>query len=348
MLIAGAAPRLPYTSLDAAITASAFAQSALQILRMARKQKLITPQVTSKRFRWASVEGRVRALDMLAAERFANYNVSVMTPEWWAENVKDCYSKLLATCRVCERVCRTSAITDLQQGQSFGCCCNGGVPWAGEAGRAQALKMLAAERFANYDVSAMTPEWWAENVKDCYSKLLATCRVCERVCRTSAITDLQQGQSFECLCRNKTERKLHAWLRQEYSTVAFQVPGCINPATGRTLRFDFGLQFPRRLVFVELDGRIGHFGRDFRGEESLDHVKRDFFKESWALAKHHSVVRVLQEDVWFDLGDWPEYLRTSILRAQESPRVCCPPASEYLQGVYASLRSALSSGATSL
>ena len=392
---------------------------------MARKRKLITPQVTSKRIRWASIEGRERALDrlaeerfanydvsamtqdwweenvkdcyskllatcrvcehvcrtsqisdlqqgqsfgcwcngrvpwageagraqalkMLAAERFANYDVSAMTPEWWKENVKDCYSKLLATCRVCEHVCRTSQISDLQQGQSFGCWCNGRVPWAGEAGRAQALKMLAAERFANYDVSAMTPEWWKENIKDCHSKLLATCRVCERVCRTTRISDLQQGGSFGCLCRNKTERKLHGWLLQEYRMVAFQVPGCINPATGRTLPFDFGLRLPRRLVLVELDGRIGHFGRDFRGVENLDHAKRDFFKESWALAQQHSVVRVLQEDVWFDRGDWQGYLQQSISRAQESPQVCCPPASEYLAGVYTSLRSAPSSGATSL
>ena len=184
--------------------------------------------------------------------------------------------------------------------------------------------MLSAERFANYDISAMTPEWWKENIKDCYSKLLATCRACEHVCRTSQITSLQQGGSFGCLCRNKTERKLHAWLLKEYGTVAFQVPGCINPATGRTLPFDFGLQLPRRVVLVELDGNIGHFGVDFRGEENLDHAQRDLFKESWALAQRHSVVRVLQEDVWFDRNHWKEYLRRSIVSAEESPQVCCP------------------------
>ena len=383
---------------------------------MPRKRKLITSHVISKRIRWGSVEGRARALDLLAAERFANYDVSAMTPEWWRENIKDCYSKLLATCRVCEHVCRTSTITNLQKGQSFACWCGGTVPWTGNTGYSQALKMLASERFANYNVSAMTPEWWAENVKNCYSKLLATCRVCkhvcrttsinhlqqghnftcwcsgtvpwtgnacysqalkmltaerfanydfsamtpewwaknvtgvtsrvlatcrvcEHVCRTTSINSLQQGGSFGCLCRNKTEKKLHAWLLQEYRMVAFQVPGCINPATGRTLPFDFGLQLPRRLVLVELDGHLGHFGRGFRGKETLDHAQRDLFKESWALAQQHSVVRVLQEDVWFDRNDWKEYLRRSIVSAEESQQVCCPPASEYSSGVYASLRS---------
>jgi len=93
---------------------------------------------------------------MLAEERFANYDLSAMTPQWWNENVTGALSKLLVTCRVCKHVCRTTQISNLQQGQSFGCWCNGSVPWTGEVGYAHALEMLAEERFEDYDLSAMT------------------------------------------------------------------------------------------------------------------------------------------------------------------------------------------------
>jgi hypothetical protein len=93
------------------------------------------------------------------------------------------------------------------------------------------------------------------------------------------------------------------------------------------------------LVIVELDGPIGHFGFDFRGEENHDHARRDLQKETWALSQQISVVRVLQEDVWKDYNDWKRYLQKNIADAEIIVRVYHPPTIEYTGGIYAALRS---------
>jgi very-short-patch-repair endonuclease len=137
------------------------------------------------------------------------------------------------------------------------------------------------------------------------------------------------------------------WLKQTYGeeTVTYQVPGCINPQTNRSLPFDFGIVDPvsSRRVLVELDGRIGHFGMDFHGNETQEHALRDLYKEHWAVSHGHSVVRVLQEDVWFNCSDWQGYLKESIYHALAGsiPTVFCPKGMpEYASGIYAELRKA--------
>jgi hypothetical protein len=99
----------------------------------------------------------------------------------------------------------------------------------------------------------------------------------------------------------------------------------------------------RTNVLLELDGTIGHFGKDFYGNETRDHALRDLLKERWVLSQGHSVVRVLQTDAWHDRSDWQSYLKQSISAASASstPKVFCPESAvEHTSGVYAELRAA--------
>ena len=47
--------------------------------------------------------------------------------------------------------------------------------------------------------------------------------------------------------------------------------------------------------------------------------ERDLLKEKWAIDKGLSVVRVLQEDVWYDRVGWKEHVTESITKARTRP-----------------------------
>jgi uncharacterized protein YggL (DUF469 family) len=296
---------------------------------------------------WAGEAGRSRVMRILSDERFARFDASSMTQAWWDANVSGQASKLIVTCRDCGWLCDTTCIASLQQGHEFRCVCNGCASWAGEAGRSRIMRILSNERFARYDVSAMTPEWWDANVCGGASKLLATCRDCGWVCNTTCVQYIQHGRSFGCACKNKTEALLLRWLKQAYGedNVQYQVKGCVNHPTNRPLPFDYSVIDPvtSRCVLLELDGPIGHFGKDWHRQESTEQAERDFIKEQWALSQGCSVVRVLQKDVWLEHSDWRGHLKQSISSALASsfPSVFYPrDAPEYTSGIYAELRSA--------
>jgi hypothetical protein len=282
---------------------------------------------------WVSLIGRDRMLRLIA-EKHPGVDASPMTEEWWLCYIVDKNSKLLVICRLCNHLCDTSSIKHIQRGQGFGCQCG---TWAGLFGRDRMLKLIA-EKHPHIDASLMTEEWWLRYIVDKNSKLLVVCRVCEHRCDTSMINDIRKGGGFGCLCRHKTEAKLCLWLSRRFGEVQCQAGECYNAATGRRLPFDFAINMSSRVIFVELDGNIGHFGVGFRGEETRIVAERDLMKERWALEKDHSVVRVLQTSVWTDADDWDAYLLRALWSASLRPRIIHPAAPQYYRGIYAELR----------
>jgi hypothetical protein len=285
---------------------------------------------------WSTLAGRERMLKIIE-ERHPDVDASQMAEEWWLHQIVGAHSKLLVVCRKCEHRCDTSSISSIQQDRGFGCLCNGGVSWSTLAGRERMLKIIE-ERHPDVDASIMTEGWWRCHIVDCHSKLLVVCRKCEHRCDTSQITDIQQGQGFGCFCRHKTEAKLRRWLESHFGEVRRRVGECYSAATGRRLPFDFAMS--SRVIFVELDGNIGHFGVGFRGEETRAVAERDLMKERWALENDHSVVRVLQTSVWADTDDWEAYLLWALRSASLGPKILHPAAPQYDLGIYAELRAA--------
>jgi hypothetical protein len=102
---------------------------------------------------WCSEIGRARCLALIE-DRGLNVDTSSMTKEWWAANVEGNQSNLLVICRDCGYTC-TSRIASIQQGHNFGCFCNGGMLWNGQAGRVRCLALIE-ERGLNVDALQMT------------------------------------------------------------------------------------------------------------------------------------------------------------------------------------------------
>ena len=99
-------------------------------------------------------------------------------------------------------------------------------------------------------------------------------------------------------------------------------------------------------VIIELDG-AWHFvpfrrKQDMISLEKFDgYSRRDLLKEEWATKNKLPIIRVLQEDVWKDRGDWRGYVMRNInmILNGDIPRfVITPLRAEYESGVYRALR----------
>lgn len=103
-------------------------------------------------------------------------------------------------------------------------------------------------------------------------------------------------------CVNRTETVLYDFLLQSYKVKSqARFDWCKNPTTKRLLPFDFVIE--KYKILIELDG-AQHF-RQVSNWKTPEHIKRiDVFKMKLALENGYSVVRMKQEDVYYNTIDW--------------------------------------------
>ncbi len=137
------------------------------------------------------------------------------------------------------------------------------------------------------------------------------------------------------LCANKTEKKLYDALRAVDANVAYQA----QFDWSRQYRYDF---FIRPNILIELDGPQ-HFVPVRSWKSGFDVCDTDVKKEELATQHGFFVIRVLQDDVWNDVGDWKCFLDTSISKCGDSlpAAVFTPDRKQYASGIYRRLRSAV-------
>ena len=113
------------------------------------------------------------------------------------------------------------------------------------------------------------------------------------------------GGSFCGLCRNKTEKKLMAWLQTTFPdlTVTYQVrfKWCFREHSRNKMPFDFVIE-DLKLV-IELNG-AQHYAQVRNYQSPEIQAERDAHKMKLAMEHGYTVVAVLQEPVWADKQDW--------------------------------------------
>ncbi|CAE8609725.1 unnamed protein product [Polarella glacialis] len=289
---------------------------------------------------WATAEGRSKTLNFISTHH-PRVDASAMTPAWWAGSIEYKSSALSVKCRVCGYHSRRSRLSNiLVGGQGFPCFCNGTVPWASREGYIRCKEVLGSSRFDHIDHSGIEWDWWQSNVSTRFSKLPVWCRSCGQEAASMIQNICNLGRGFGCACKQKTELKLLKWLQLHFGTdgrVDREVHGCINPATGHRLRIDFRV---KGRIMIELDGWLHFCGKDFSGNPFDQVPRRDLMKERWAEENGYVLIRVLQMDVWSDLGNWDSFMLNSIAEAEldSRPRVIVPDVPEYKTGIYHNLR----------
>jgi hypothetical protein len=125
--------------------------------------------------------------------------------------------------------------------------------------------------------------------------------------------NIQQGNGMCKTCKNKTETKLQQWLTQCFTSVTSQpkYAWCRNPTTDRHLPFDFELTVDGKSVIIELDG-AQHFTQ-VSNWQGPDHTRfRDVYKMYQAINYGKAIIRLQQEDVYYDRIDWQTQLTKAI------------------------------------
>jgi hypothetical protein len=150
-----------------------------------------------------SREGYNYIMDKLKEDKYQNYDTSIMTWEWWPNNIKRCDSYLDVTCKVCEYHCThtvVSCVSSPSHNGCFGCFCNGGVSFKSREGYDHIMEILKKPQYKNYDIDIMTWEWWPVNIKDRSSYLDAKCKKCKYHCNKSSVSNIKVGHCFGCFC----------------------------------------------------------------------------------------------------------------------------------------------------
>lgn len=152
--------------------------------------------------------------------------------------------------------------------------------------------------------------YWSKNNKfeSCEASLcsrkkaLFDCPECGLEFETKII-NVAKG-SFCPYCVNKTETKVLRWLDDIFYSVVFQprFDWCKNPKTGKYLPFDFCVSDE---LIIEVDG-IQHFEQVSNWMPPEEQQKRDRYKEERAAENGYKVLRLGQEDVWYDRIDWKQ------------------------------------------
>ena len=84
---------------------------------------------------------------------------------------------------------------------------------------------------------------------------------------------------------------------------------CKNNNTNKYLPFDFCIEEYK--IIIELDG-IQHFEQVSNWSSPEEQLKNDKYKEQCANENGHSIIRILQEDVFNDKYDWKNELINNI------------------------------------
>jgi len=164
--------------------------------------------------------------------------------------------------------------------------------------------------FASHEKSCL---WSCKNelmprdvFKSSRAKYLFDCVECETTFQISLYSVI--AGSWCPLCKNKTEGKLFKQLKEMYPSLEtqFKRDWCKNI---QHLLFDFCI--PEFNIIIELDGRQ-HFDQVSNWSSPEEQFTNDKYKEKCANENGYSVIRILQEDVFYDRYDWFTELCASI------------------------------------
>jgi hypothetical protein len=133
----------------------------------------------------------------------------------------------------------------------------------------------------------------------------------------SEIRSIKNG-SWCPICKNKTEKKLHKWLSERYTTNhQCRYDWCKNSKTNKHLPYDFEIESN---IIIELDGNQ-HFKQIMNWNSPLLQKERDLYKIQCAFKNGKHIIRIFQEDVWNDKNEWDKKLIHAInsLKIENTP-----------------------------
>jgi very-short-patch-repair endonuclease len=239
---------------------------------------------------------------------FASYEKSKYWSDKNKENPREIFlntnKKYLFNCNKCNHEFESS-VSHISNGKWYSYCngfklCNNND-----------CKDCFNKSFASHDKSI----YWSDKnklkprqiCKGSDEKIIFNCNICnnEYISRLAHIGINNRW----CPCTfNKTEQKLYDKMFLIYPELIkqYKVEWCKNITY---LPFDFCIEEYK--IIIELDGRQ-HFEQVSNWNSPEDNQQRDKFKMKCANDNYYSVIRILQEDVFYDTFDWINKIKQAI------------------------------------
>jgi len=148
-----------------------------------------------------------------------------------------------------------------------------------------------------------------------HKKILFDCNLCGNEFETNLYHISEGKWCFKC--KNKTENKLCTYFKMKYPSYSITCQPtfdwCKNFLTNKKFPYDFLLTDPSFAfcVIIELDGPQ-HFRQISNWRSPKIQHQRDVYKDLFASYYGYSVIRILQEDVFYDKNDWQIKLNCAI------------------------------------
>ena len=194
----------------------------------------------------------------------------------------------------------------------------GGKTWCEYcAGQKICLKEDCTQCFEKSFAAYEKSKYWSnkniktprEVFKSANHKYLFNCNKCNKEFNTT-LNDISSGKWCP-YCINKTEQKLFDEIIKYYVNIKQQCrfDWCKTINTNKYCPYDFVIEEYK--IIIELDG-IQHFKQVSNWDSPEDTQIRDKYKMEQANKNGYSVIRILQEDVYFDKYDWIKELKDVI------------------------------------
>lgn len=149
------------------------------------------------------------------------------------------------------------------------------------------------------------------------TKVIIGCKKCKQDFKQRPNNHIHQGNGCpECI--NKTELKFFEWFKSKFNYKIkrhYKPKWCRNKENGRIFEFDFVIK--KLKLIIEIDGRQ-HFEDTLNWETKEFNQKRDKYKMKKALKKGYSVIRIFQEDVYYDKYKWKKDI-SKYIKLYEEP-----------------------------
>lgn len=140
---------------------------------------------------------------------------------------------------------------------------------------------------------------------------------------------ITQGGSWCPCCKNKTEKKMLDILSEKYELIhQAKYDWCKNNDTDKYFPFDFEL--PDYKIIIELDG-LQHFEQVMNWKSPEENLERDLYKMNKAIENGYTIIRIFQEDVYYDKNDWLNKLTNSIKIYETPTRIFISSGDQYVK-----------------
>jgi very-short-patch-repair endonuclease len=163
--------------------------------------------------------------------------------------------------------------------------------------------------------------------KGSQKKYYFNCEICKHSFQ-QRLGDTNKGRWCP-ICKNKTEKIVYEFLLENNFKIIKEAKfdWCKNEETDYHFRFDFVIESFK--LIIEIDGRqhfeeVKHWKNDFKKNQ-----ERDKYKMELATKNNYSIIRIVQEDIYYNKYDWKKELLVNIKKYDNPEMIYMCKKEEY-------------------